>query len=114
MHGPFTRNQFGGTFGGPILHNKFFFFVDYLGSRYHKGGTGFESVLTSRMRNGDFSELLAGSNPIQLYDPLNGDAPFANNQGVPINNPVAQFLLAAQRNVDALGEQRTIGQLDMS
>ena len=92
---PFSQDQFGGTFGGPILHNKLFFFVDYLGSRYHKGGTGFESVLTNRMRTGDFSELLTNSStPIQLYDPLNGDKPYPNNQGVPILNPVAQFLLA--------------------
>jgi hypothetical protein len=92
---PFSQDQFGGTFGGPILRNKLFFFVDYLGSRYHKGGIGFESVLTNRMRTGDFSELLTNSStPIQLYDPLNGDKPYPNNQGVPILNPVAQFLLA--------------------
>ena len=92
---PFSQDQFGGTFGGPILHNKLFFFVDYLGSRYHKGGIGSESVLTNLMRGGDFSELLTNtSNPIQLYDPLNGDKEYTDNKGVPINNPVAQFLLA--------------------
>ena len=57
---PFSQDQFGGTFGGPILHNKLFFFVDYLGSRYHKGGIGTVSVLTAKMRTGDFSELLSG------------------------------------------------------
>jgi hypothetical protein len=91
---PYSQDQFGGTLGGPILRNKLFFFVDYLGSRYHKGGIGSESVLTQKMRNGDFSELLAGSTPIQLYDPLNNNAPYVNNQGVPILNPVAQFLIA--------------------
>ena len=91
---PFSENQFGGTFGGPILHNKLFFFVDYLGSRYHTGGVGTVSVLTEKMRTGDFSELLTGSNPIQLYDPLNNNAPYVGNQGVPIVNPVAQFLFA--------------------
>ena len=91
---PYSQDQFGGTLGGPILHNKLFFFVDYLGSRYHTGGIGTVSVLTQRMRSGDFSELLAGSNPIQLYDPLNNNTPYTNNQGVPILNPVAQFLIA--------------------
>lgn len=91
---PFSQSQFGGTIGGPILHNKLFFFGDYLGSRWHKGGTGSASVMTAAMRNGDFSALLAASNPIQLYDPLNGFAPYANNQGIPVVNPVAKFLFA--------------------
>ena len=91
---PYSEDQFGGTFGGPILHNKLFFFVDYLGNRYHTGGIGTESVMTQAMRNGDFSVLLSGANPIQLYDPLNNFAPYANNQGVPIVNPVAKFLFA--------------------
>ena len=55
---PFSQDQFGGTLGGPILHNKLFFFVDYLGSRYHVGGIGSTSVLTAAMRAGDFSALL--------------------------------------------------------
>ena len=96
---PYSQAQFGGTFGGPIKRDKLFFFVDYLGSRYHQGGTGQESVFTQAMRNGDFSALLTGSNPIQLYDPLNGFAPYPNNQGVPIVNPVATFLFANPKPV---------------
>ncbi len=30
---PLNRNQFGGTFGGPILKNRFFFFLSYEGFR---------------------------------------------------------------------------------
>ncbi len=91
---PFSQAQFGGTFGGPIRHGKVFFFVDYLGSRFHNGGTGQASVFSPAMRNGDFSALLTGANPIQLYDPLNGFAPYAGNKGVPIVNPVARYLFA--------------------
>ncbi len=65
---PYSQAQFGGTFGGPIKRNKLFFFVDYLGSRYHQGGQGQASVFTQAMRNGDFSALLNASNPVQLYD----------------------------------------------
>jgi Carboxypeptidase regulatory-like domain/TonB-dependent Receptor Plug Domain len=90
----YSQSQFGGTFGGPIKRDKLFFFVDYLGSRYHQGGIVQASVFTQAMRNGDFSSLLAGSNPIQLYDPLNGFAPYVGNRGVPIVNPVAKFLFA--------------------
>src|SRR6202789_1229331 len=91
---PFTQTQFGGTFGAPIRRNKLFFFVAFLGARYHSGGLGQASVFSAAMRNGDFSSLLASSNPIQLYDSQNNFAPYVNNMGVPILNPVAQFLFA--------------------
>ena len=94
---PFSQAQFGGTFGGPIKKDKLFFFVDYLGARYHTGGTGTASVLTPEMRNGDFSVLLSGADgntPVQLYNSQNNFAIYNKNYvGVP-TNPVAQFLFA--------------------
>jgi hypothetical protein len=98
---PYSQAQFGGAVGGPILRNKLFFFVDYLGSRYHKGGETSANVFTQAMRNGDFSALLcqgpnagASCSPIQLYDPENNFAPFTGNKNVPIVNPVAKYLFA--------------------
>jgi hypothetical protein len=91
---PYSQAQFGGTFGGPIKRDKLFFFVDYLGSRNHTGGITTASVFTPAMRSGDFSALLTANNPIQLYNPQNGFAPYVGNKGIPIVNPVAKFLFA--------------------
>ena len=85
----YNRNQFGGTLGGPILKDKLFFFVDYQGLRKRvPGSNDTATVPTDLMRQGNFSELLAGagpaanptglSSPIAILDPGTG-APFAGN-----------------------------------
>ena len=37
IRGAFKQNQFGGTFGGPIVRQKIFFFTDYQGTRQIQG-----------------------------------------------------------------------------
>ena len=92
---PYTQSRFGGTLGGPILRDKLFFFVDYLGNRRHSGGLVSASVLPAAMRNGDFSALLSqGDNSIQLYDTQNNFAPYAGDKGLPVVSKVAAFLIA--------------------
>jgi hypothetical protein len=92
---PFTQSLFGATFGGPIIHDKLFFFVDYEALRLHTGGQTTASEAPLAFLQGDFSALknVLG---IQLYDtttvgPNGQPVPYANNQ-VPVNNPVAAFL----------------------
>ena len=47
-HAAFRQNQFGGTLGGPIRHDKIFFFTDYQGTRQTQGiDTGTISVPSS-------------------------------------------------------------------
>lgn len=56
----FRQNQFGGTFGGPIRHDKIFFFADYQGQRMVQGiETGIVSVPSLANRGGDFSDSVS-------------------------------------------------------
>src|SRR5216683_4582900 len=105
----FTRNIFGGTFGGPIFHDRLFFFADYQGGRYHLAGPAKATDLTMKQRQGDFSELLdskimclandtqaqCNARLIQLYDATTPGFPAYANNKIPIgNNPAANYLLA--------------------
>jgi hypothetical protein len=54
----FTRNQFGGTFGGPIRKNKTFFFGYYEGRRQATPATFVGTMPTGDERIGNFSALL--------------------------------------------------------
>ncbi len=65
---PFRRNQFGGTFGAPLIRNRLFLFADYQGLRSARSREPeFVTVPTALMRRGNFSELL-GSGLTSLPD----------------------------------------------
>jgi hypothetical protein len=53
---PLKRNQFGGTFGGPIKRDKTFFFGYYEGLRNRQGETVSATVPTALERQGDYSQ----------------------------------------------------------
>lgn len=56
--GIFQQNQFGGTFGGPIVRKKMFFFVDYQGTRMKQGvDTGLIAVPSTQDHSGNLSDL---------------------------------------------------------
>lgn len=71
---PFKLNTFGGTFGGPILKNRSFFFAAYQGTRRESSpGTSSIRSLTAAERAGNFSDTST-----VIRDPLTGE-PFPGN-----------------------------------
>jgi hypothetical protein len=81
---PVHRHDFGGTFGGPILKNKTFFFFDWDGTLASSMSTYFAGVPSANERTGDFSELCGGDGP-------NGPAPGASFVNGVCNNPAGQL-----------------------
>jgi hypothetical protein len=88
---PLKQNQFGGTMGGPIVHDKLFYFGSYEGTRQSTSENGQVAfVPTTNERTGDFSDLLPA---VQLVDPVTG-TPFQGNQIPPSRlSSVAQYIL---------------------
>jgi hypothetical protein len=64
----YLRNQFGGSFGGPIKRDRTFFFGDYEGTRSREGITRITNVPTALERAGNFTQSIFGV-PI---DPFTG------------------------------------------
>jgi hypothetical protein len=68
--GVFIQNQFGGTAGGPIIHDKLFVFGDYQGTRQILGqSTGDIDVPSAEDRIGNLSDVAS-----QLTGVVNGAA----------------------------------------
>ena len=61
---PYRRNQFGGSFGGPIRKDKTFFFGTYEGLRQGVGTIIAPQVPTAATRNGDL--------PLSIFDDKKG------------------------------------------
>src|SRR5207248_3295905 len=82
----FIQNQFGATFGGPIVKDRTFFFGSWQSSREGNAAPQIASVPTADQRRGVF--------PSRINDPSTGAA-FPNNT-IPQNrwDPVAAKLLA--------------------
>jgi len=102
--GKFEQHQFGGSLGGPIVRQKTFFFLDYMGFKIQQAQPVLSTVPTLRMRQGDFSESFPGSPARTIYDPatqtlnpVTGQLvrqPFPNNQIPPDRiDPIALQLL---------------------
>jgi Carboxypeptidase regulatory-like domain len=121
----YRRNQFGGTFGGPIARDHTFFWVDYQGQRQDIDRTITSPVPTLLQRQGIFTEAIVGRVPT-IYDPATTVAlpgggfsrtPFPNNT-IPTGriDPVALSLLQRYPLPTSAGTtnnyRRTAGEVD--
>jgi len=94
----YIRNQFGGALGGPIKHDRTFFFADYEGTRSREGITRITNVPTAEERVGNFSHSLFGvpTNPFTGMPFDNGIIPdFFQN---PVGRAIAALYPLPNRN----------------
>ena len=114
--GPFEQNQFGATAGFPIIRNKLFMFGDYQGTRISDTGgaypnlgySGFATIPTAAMKQGDFSSELGpslGADPGSglavtrgaIYDPA---STIYNGSNLPVSRTVFPGNIIPQSRFD--------------
>ncbi len=99
--GSYHQNQFGGTFGGPIKHDRIFFFGDYQGNRVIQGQTDLiTGAPTAATESGDLSGI--ASSLVQSVCPVNANG-CPNGMGVVleptvVNGPAWASQLSSQLN----------------
>lgn len=112
--GTFRQNQFGGTVGGPIRHDKIFFFTDYQGTRQVQGiDTGNISVPSDADRTGDLSDFTDGPQGNQLSGKVSGPY-FANllaqKLGYPVTAGEPYYVPGCKTSTDCVFPNATIPQ----
>jgi hypothetical protein len=68
---PFSFNQFGTTFGGPVKKNRTFFFFAYEGIKWNQSGSAVGTLPTAAQRAGDFSSTYSAQGGLTpIYNPF--------------------------------------------
>jgi Carboxypeptidase regulatory-like domain/TonB dependent receptor-like, beta-barrel len=96
---PLRQNDFGGTFGGPILKNKTFFFFSYEGLRLRLPQTAEDQFYTASARAAVAPAYLPLVNALPLPDP---NAPLIDPSCDNITNPCEASIIAAYSDPSSL------------
>ncbi|HMF75608.1 MAG TPA: carboxypeptidase regulatory-like domain-containing protein, partial [Bryobacteraceae bacterium] len=110
---PLKRGQFGGTFGGPVIKDKTFFFAGYQGTRIRSNQEGLHAfVPTNANLTGDFSAMLQANNPnnplsrvVAIKDSASASGAVFPGNIIPVSrfDPAAVAMMKALPRVDGNG-----------
>lgn len=111
LNAPYHRNNFGGTVGGPIQHDRAFFFFSYGGLRQIVGQELTGAITpTAAERLGDFTALVPGNTPppgqknISLYMP----GTYPGNKNGPGGSALAPVPLTGQNSGPGCSQPNTL------
>jgi hypothetical protein len=100
----YRQNQFGASLGGPIKHDKTFFFADYEALRFVQGTPSTATIPTAAMKAGIFTGVARIFDPLSSSSATTPRVEFPNDMIAPaLFNPIAVKLLDTLPNPTSPG-----------